>query len=857
MNGLEDSNYQSPEPKGEALIGPENQGKFRGSPVSKNPTSEIAKKVDSVTDDQTPKKGASTQGVRPQKIISMKVESPSKESEEIQEKILKILGIMKKGKSMQGYPGEVLSYEGYQILEQIKERQARAEPLSPAENNLLKASDISETSKAISSIKKTLQDTRSSLIKGLEPQALANIAAVIKAGNATDDQVRMVVDCKKLWMNLATEEGSYLELLNFVGKKDFEELKIIKEIAFMQGPQVDMQLNKTILEDHLKNKPQGKPPMRILIEGAGPNGLYAAFQFFRSGASVSVVNDRGEITIRNQNMILDPKWIAHLNFLLGSKFDDLFNNPKALGVLNLQRGSGTIKTRVLENIMKIRAAEISSYIEDAQSSPKETFLNLHFEAPLRGVQTSDKGFSAIIGEKRTPEAEMFQILAIEGKTKKILSKKYANFQPEDVIENRTVLSMAQDEANAQWQEEQAKAKIEKPAIIFDFLACIGGANDTIRDEFLEPAIPLTESKSYGIASWLKPESQADKKYFSQDILNSLSIRTDNLGYPYLTRQHIEKSLKSQEIDQLLSATSLPEQFKRKYENFTEKLLKNIETTHLPDVESDQNIRGFNIRTFENYATVFLAASTPPFLADFFQDLNQLIASSRPPENLQLKNFKKEMDRKWMNSIAGVFAIDPNVLKLDDEYAINFGTFEVQQKGIDTAAKLLQFGEFYAVIAAFGDSRTSPHFFSGSGMSSARLGIEYGAEVIREFNQKATPSKKDFVSKLDASLDLVKEKTIEKGRRFVKANDPSERKAAKYLMLKNKINENFNLQRETPSKQSWKIDSTVNDEGEFGLSFTDKKGKQQSLNVKISQEDGKLHAKGKKYLVLNDLLLDLD
>ncbi len=783
--------------------------------------------------------------------------------EEIHEmgKALKTLEIVKKGKSMQGYPGEVLSYEGYQILEEIKEKQTKKDkPLSSAESALIKASDANKTSKAIKSIKKKLQEAQLGLIKQTSFAELKEIAVTIKAGTATNDQVKFIVDCKRLWLDLMNEEGSYLEILNFIGKKDFEGLDIIKEATFIQGPQVDMMLNQAVLDDHLKNKPSRDPPMRFLIEGAGPNGLYAALQFFRNGASVSVVNDRDERVIRNQNMILDPKWIAQLNFLLGSKFNELFIDPKAVGVLNLQRGSGTIKTRILEDVMKVRATEISSYIEDTKSFKKETFLNLHFETPLKGIQSSDKGFSAIIGvKKKSADTERFQQLTIESLTKKILSTKYARHQPEDIIDNQTVLKGAQQEAAIQWKEEQAKAKIEQPVINFDFLACVGGANDSIRDEFLEPAVPLTSPKNYGIASWIKPETQSKIRYFTPDKLKDLDVKLDQLGYPYLTRQHVEKSLQSQELDQFLAPFSFPEQFKKKYENFTEKLLKNIEVTHLPDVEFDQPICGFNIRMFENHSTAFLASSTPPLLSDFLHDLSHLIASAHPPDDQLLKNLKKEIDKKWMNALAGVFGIDPNVVKLDEEYAINIGTFDVQQKGIDTAAKLLKSGESSAVIAAFGDSRASPHFFSGSGMSSGRLSIDNGAEILRKFNREEILSKKAFVKRLDIELDQAKEKAIDKGRRFVKPNDSSERIAARCLILKNKIKDYFDNHQKTQfdiAKTGWKIETEANEKGEFDLNFIDKEGKQHALKIKINQADGKLHAKGKKYLVFNDLLLEL-
>lgn len=486
-----------------------------------------------------------------------------------------------------------------------------------------------------------------------------------------------------------------------------------------------------------------------------------------------------------------------------------------------------------------------------------------FEAPLRGIQFSSEGFSAIIGiTKESSDTTRFRKLGIESLTKKILSTKYAEYQPDDVLNSeRTVLNQALEEAVAQWQSEQAKAKIEKPSVItFDVLACIGGANDAVRDEFLDPAFPFTVPKSYGIASWIKPESKQNKKYFSQENLARLNIRTDNLGYPYLTRQHIEESLRSQELDQLLIASGLPNAFKQKYANFTEKLLENIGTTRLPDIDIDQHIYGFNIRTFENRQTVYLGATTPPLLSDFLHDLEELITNTSNLGDVELlKKFKREIDKKWMNALAKAFEVDPTVLKLDDEYSINVGTFDVQQKGVDVAAKLLESTESCAVITTFGDSRASPHFFTGSGMSSARIGIEDGAEVFRKFNRGDIRSKKKFVAQLNVVLDHMKKKVIEKGSKFIKPMPFHERIAARYQIMKYKINEHFNNQQKSGSditETGWKIETEVNDSGEFDLSFINEIETKKTIRVRISPEDGRLYARGKKYLVLNDLLLSL-
>lgn len=290
-------------------------------------------------------------------------------------RIVKIAEIMQKGKSMQGYPGEVLSYKDYQLFEHIKQKCEieGLESLNFSERSLFKNKNaFVQIVRAIKTVKTKLQKARE-FIGPLDNVKLKEMTEAVEAGTATKDKIKLIVNCKKLWMDLATEEGSYLEILDFVGKNFFEGLDVVKEITFIQGLQVDEALNQALLEEHLQNRPADNPLMKVLIEGAGPSGLYAALQFFRSGVNIFVVNDRGERVIRNQNIVLDPKWIAQLNFLMGSKFNELFGGAKALGALNLVRGSGTINTKILEDILKVRVAELSSYIEDTQSNEKGFF----------------------------------------------------------------------------------------------------------------------------------------------------------------------------------------------------------------------------------------------------------------------------------------------------------------------------------------------------------------------------------------------------------------------------------------------------------------------------------------------------
>lgn len=62
----------------------------------------------------------------------------------------------------------------------------------------------------------------------------------------------------------------------------------------------------------------------MLIEGAGPIGMFSALHLFLAGARVVLVNNRPERYCRNTTSFCDPKFIAQFRFLLGTKFDELY-----------------------------------------------------------------------------------------------------------------------------------------------------------------------------------------------------------------------------------------------------------------------------------------------------------------------------------------------------------------------------------------------------------------------------------------------------------------------------------------------------------------------------------------------------
>jgi hypothetical protein len=181
-------------------------------------------------------------------------------------------------------------------------------------------------------------------------------------------------------------------------------------------------------------------PKNVIIEGAGPIGLFAAFQFFLAGMNVRLVNNREEYN-RRKMVFLDRKWMSQLRFLLGTKFRVLFNKKTKLGqetsLGRIDYGDvGQVNVREIEKIMKERLMELKKFKESQTDLKEDLDLMYGFEFE-KIVEPQRKGekFKGIIAEKK-------------------------------------------ETGNGEKGKENAK---EFP---LDLLICAGGANDQIRNEYL-------------------------------------------------------------------------------------------------------------------------------------------------------------------------------------------------------------------------------------------------------------------------------------------------------------------------------------------------------------------------------------
>lgn len=130
----------------------------------------------------------------------------------------------------------------------------------------------------------------------------------------------------------------------------------------------------------------------------------------------------------------------------------------------------------------------------------------------------------------------------------------------------------------------------------------------------------------------------------------------------------------------------------------------------------------NLRTFETKGQFYIATKVPPELQTLMQLLNQIANDSASKD--QSKHFARlihiNMQLEWSRLLSHKFPFlnDPRV-RLDTK---NSQSFVVNPQGTAIAARILKHQEQELMVLAGGDLFRAPHFYSGSGLSSAHAEV---------------------------------------------------------------------------------------------------------------------------------------
>ncbi|MBL7525076.1 FAD-dependent oxidoreductase [Legionella bononiensis] len=130
----------------------------------------------------------------------------------------------------------------------------------------------------------------------------------------------------------------------------------------------------------------------------------------------------------------------------------------------------------------------------------------------------------------------------------------------------------------------------------------------------------------------------------------------------------------------------------------------------------------NLRTFETKGQFYIATKVPPVLQTFMQLLNQIANDSKAKEKSKqlARDMQINIQLEWSKLLTHKFPFlsDPRVT-LDYK---NSQSFVVNPQGTAVAARILKHQEQELMVLAGGDLFRAPHFYSGSGLSSAHAEV---------------------------------------------------------------------------------------------------------------------------------------
>nr|CAD2189566.1 unnamed protein product [Meloidogyne enterolobii] len=547
-------------------------------------------------------------------------------------------------------------------------------------------------------------------------------------------------------------EGSFIDIFSFMEKHaELKDLKLIFDLSSIHSIELDKAIVEKFYEDHKKNKEMGKGYNYAVVEGAGPIGLYTTFKLFIEGINVTILNDRSADYTREQFILLDRKWIYQLNLILGTQFDQLFNEENSMAKL-LPNHVGIVIMKNFETALMNRLKVLSLYVDQKEGNQQgeKSFLkliyetevlsiNLHYEKPLAILGTPERLTNPVAHEHYTKLVNKLMNkydINHEQALKKIIAKKtkdIRNIFGEDFVNAKKLAELA---INGKAFDKEYIDGLPLNTyfgsnflgIPFDLLFCAGGANDQIRDNFLEEPQVLTESKNYSSIYIDKADpaikiTEGDYTYLSKSLIE-IGIHLEKQGfYEFIVNSNISHHLKS------------------RYGNLINFIIYGVMEDgygYLMPTYNNFTHETLVLHVFELKQRLSIATNTPKALVNFIEEIKAEMNENLHWEEYYL-NFIKELENKWaialFKYLASLYRYDDDklIVKTDenegfdeeDDENIYFkilssNTFWIKIKGVENPAKRYRTENDSAIVAAVGDANTSAHFFTGSGLSTGKL-----------------------------------------------------------------------------------------------------------------------------------------
>jgi len=647
----------------------------------------------------------------------------------------------------------------------------------------------------------------------------SELQAAIHEKRATSEQIKFVIACKKWCIKRVRTEETLLDfkMLDVYAQSTtyFKLCSLFGNIGALQSEELDSAVLEDLLATHKAHTSAGGGSMRVVVEGAGAVGLYSGLKAFLAGANVTVVNDRSEEYSRKQILFLDRIWKEELRYFLGTKYKELFRDEMEEQCVSL---------RVVEDLLKVRMVEFSSFIQEKDGG----YLNLHYELDVKGVvaNKSRTGYQIEVASSHKLSAmSRYEQEAIKRRAETIMRNEYPGMAPDDFIDGiRFVSQVAYEKATEEYAlEKEFQRSASNQMLEGDLLICCGGAHDRIRSEYLSPIVSHTKPKIYQIGVFLRLEDPAE-------VLEIPKLRSLISEATFLSAETIARF--ASEIEPVI-----------------------IEYRYMNEIVNSDEQKAFNefgLRKISGGDFIQCSIVLPKSMQLLLEDLQEQRSLVDPADTSLLDKYDTLKNKiiKW-----ALYNFCPKGYKIDSS-SISSAIFSLQQTGGNQVSTLLRGESGSMIITCAGDSLVSPHFYSGTGLTTGRDASDVITKVIEDAHQGQVPLITDFIDRLDGTLPLVTETALRMGENYVESRDYDEIKQAAYAatlkQLEKFYRENHGL---LDLEIGCRIISISQKETSFELEWINRAGRVKKVLVHVNEE-GKLDVSGTLFGTIKTLILNL-
>lgn len=396
---------------------------------------------------------------------------------------------------------------------------------------------------------------------------------------------------------------------------------------------------------------------------------------------------------------------------------------------------------------------------------------------LSAIKLAETGAEVTVAEKRSPQYSRMQIVTLDRRWvatlqslnsplfQELISEGHARYNNDstlDIAINQLecgLKQIAESLPNITLLYQTEVLKVKQPAEeglpfrvklstdkveTFDLIVFAAGANDRLKDQFLDLAIPYTEAVNYTVSVWNK--KLKDYRRLPKNHIDGMSIIDHQV---FLSLQYLQLS------ETLWNLEGLDPQLMTE----CSQLLNTIQMqTAIP------------YREYDNAHHLYVGIELPQRRATLRELLSNAKEQATSDKELQsIVAMVKSLDQSTAEMIGTVWNLPEEAFEMQTR---NTATFPLVQRAVIHPTKVVEMRGSQAVFAAVGDDLVSPHFFSGSGLTSGRESVENLVVAFKQWRSGKRPLE-TIIASLYQNQHEVIQYALDKGRPYVPFLEPEQ------------------------------------------------------------------------------------